>query len=160
MPKDSKKYIRDYAKIIKIIAGVVILFLLFVYGIFQARNLIKGPELLIISPQTGASTAEQVAHITGSAKHISFISLNGRQIFVDPQGNFNEELLLLPGYNLWTISAQDSFNRTISKKIEIMYTGTTTKPDTHTINTKPLNAPISSSTVPNSTTTSSSTTSP
>jgi hypothetical protein len=47
--------------------------------------------------------------------------LNDRQIFVDKDGTFNEELLLSPGYNVWTIQAKDKFGRIVTKKIELVF---------------------------------------
>jgi hypothetical protein len=91
------------------------------YSYFQSRNLLKGPQIVLTSPETGSTLTNPLVSVKGIASHISFISLNDRQIFVDKNGNFNEELLLSPGYNVWTIAAKDKFGRTVFKKIELVF---------------------------------------
>lgn len=112
---------QDGKAIVKI--SVIVLFISFIigYSYFQSRNLIRGPQIVLASPTTGATLSNQVVEIKGSASNISFLSLNDRQIFVDNKGNFNEELLLSPGYNVWTISAKDKFGRIVNKKIELVF---------------------------------------
>ena len=50
---------------------------------------------------------------------MTFISLNNRQIFTDTNGDFNENLVLLPGYNILTIDAKGRYGKEISKKIHL-----------------------------------------
>lgn len=90
------------------------------YSYFQSRNLIRGPQITLTSPLSGSTLASPLVAIKGSAQNIAFISLNNRQIYVDNNGRFNEELLLSPGYNIWTIEAKDKFGRIVSKKIELV----------------------------------------
>jgi hypothetical protein len=90
------------------------------YSLYQARNLILGPELAITAPLNGATVENALVHITGTAKNVSYISLNNRQIFVDNKGTFNEDLLLAPGYNVWELQAKDKFGRVVSKKLELV----------------------------------------
>jgi len=90
------------------------------YSYYQARNLIKGPQLVIHNPPDGTTLDNPLVKISGSARNIAYISLNNRQIFVDNEGNFNEELLLAPGYNIWKVEAKDKFGRVVSKRIELV----------------------------------------
>lgn len=90
------------------------------YSFFQARNLIRGPQIFLATPAEGATLASPLVAVKGIAKNVSFITLNGRQIFVDNDGNFDEELLLSPGYNQWKIEAKDKFGRIVSKRIELV----------------------------------------
>jgi hypothetical protein len=106
--------------ILKIMAILVVIIFTVAYSIYQSRNLIKGPQISLMTPETGSTLANPLVAIKGVAENISFISLNDRQIFVDNEGNFSEELLLSPGYNLWEIEAKDKFGRIVSKKIELI----------------------------------------
>jgi hypothetical protein len=90
------------------------------YGLFQARNLIAGPQISLITPIDGSAVANSLVTISGKAHNISFISLNDRPIFIDQQGNFNEQLVLSPGYNVWTLMAKDKFGRTVSKQFSLV----------------------------------------
>lgn len=110
--------------IIKISLIILVITVIIGYSYFQARNLIYGPQISIESPTNGATLANPLVAIKGIAKNISYISLNDRQIYVDKDGSFNEELLLSPGYNMWEIEAKDKFGRVVSKKIELVLTET------------------------------------
>lgn len=107
--------------VIRISVIIVVVTIVVGYSLFQSRNLIKGPQVNLITPITGSTLANSLVTIEGNASNISFITLNDRQIFVDNLGNFREELLLSPGYNVWTIEARDKFGRIVSKKIELVF---------------------------------------
>lgn len=94
---------------------------IFSYTFFQAKNIIIGPVIEIISPKNGATLEKSVVEITGKAKNISYISMNDNQIFVDGDGVFREKLLLSYGYNIITINTKDRFNREIKKTLELIY---------------------------------------
>lgn len=91
------------------------------YTGFQTRNLIRGPQITITSPASGSKLAQASVDITGQAQLISRLSLNDNPIFTDQEGNFSQKLLLAPGYNIIKVEAQDRFNRTISKTIQLIY---------------------------------------
>ena len=105
---------------LRIIVVSLVVVLMVGYSLYQARNLIHGPEITITSPTPGSTLHAPLVTIAGTAENIAFISLNDRQIFVNSNGDFSEQLLLAPGYNVWTISAKDKFGRVISKKIELV----------------------------------------
>lgn len=94
-----------------------------VYALWNGRNLIRGPQIDILSPQDGAMPTEKIVKIEGLAKNISFITLNGRQIFTDKEGFFSEELLPYHGYNIIEINAEDRFGKKIVKQIKFYYNG-------------------------------------
>ncbi len=95
--------------------------LLVSYGIFNARNLIMGPVIEIFSPATDTETGEKMLTIKGRVRNASFISLNEKPIFVDPNGLFEEKLLLSPGSNIMEIKAKDRFKKEVLKTIKIYY---------------------------------------
>lgn len=99
----------------------ILLFLVFMfsYGIIESKPMIEGPKVTIKSPIYGETYKNQDLIIKGIAKNIKTISLNGRDIFLDKEGNFIEKLLMSPGYNIISIKAEDRFGKQISKKIEI-----------------------------------------
>ncbi len=107
--------------IVKISIIVLVVTAIAGYSYFQSRNLIRGPLVSLSMLPTGSTVASALVAVKGTASNISFISLNDRQIFVDKDGKFNEELLLSPGYNMWTIQAKDKFGRIVTKKIELVF---------------------------------------
>ena len=83
------------------------------YGYSRARNYLNGPRIVITSPIDGETVNNTNLTIIGSAKNISSIYLNDRQIYTDENGIFTEKLLLARGYNIIEVSAKDKFNREI-----------------------------------------------
>ena len=80
---------------------------LMLYVLYQARAYIRGPRLTIDS----ASREGPLLAVAGTAEHISFLSLNGKQIYTDEKGRWQERVLLLPGYTIITLAAKDRFGR-------------------------------------------------
>ncbi len=60
-------------------------------------------------------------YIKGKAKNATYLSLNGREIFIDKNGAFNEPVTLLPGLSVVTIDAEDKFGKSAEKKFEVIY---------------------------------------
>jgi len=107
--------------IFKTLIIAVFVIIILGYSVFQAQKIIKGPQIAVSSPINGSLVAASSVSITGVAKNISDISLDGRPIFIDESGNFSEKLLLYPGYNVIKLKAQDKFGAVTEKNIELVY---------------------------------------
>jgi hypothetical protein len=90
------------------------------YTLFQSRNLIQGPSITLIEPESPSLISQSLIDVRGQAKNISHITLNGRAIFVDEAGIFHERLLVPQGYTIMTLEAEDRFGRTTTKSIELV----------------------------------------
>ena len=90
------------------------------YFLYQARWYLIGPEIVIESPRPNQVTHDSYLEIKGQAFNISSLSVNGRQIFVDERGAFEERLLLARGYNIIEITAADKFGRIKKEKREVI----------------------------------------
>ncbi|MFA6536680.1 MAG: hypothetical protein WC250_01475 [Candidatus Paceibacterota bacterium] len=103
--------------------ALITIFVLFIagYAFYQSKNLREGPLLMVDTPLNGSLATTSLITIAGTAKNITAISLNGRAIYVDETGHFDEKLLLSYGYNIITLSAKDKFGRSVSKKLELVY---------------------------------------
>jgi len=89
---------------------MIVLGSLFSYITFQARFMIEGPQInLDYEPDQVQN--ERVVTLSGTAKNITEITLNGRQIFTDEYGHFDEALVLENGYTITTIAAVDRYGR-------------------------------------------------
>jgi hypothetical protein len=91
------------------------------YGAYRAKSLAEGPEITILSPQTGAGFTDPYVEVSGTAQNIAFLSLNGNKIFTDGSGAWKERVLLSKGYNTVTVSADDRFGRNVTRTIELIY---------------------------------------
>lgn len=87
--------------------GVLFFVLLIAYSAYQGRAYLAGSRITIEHTVVNSSTVD----ISGSAERVAFLSLNGRQIFTDKNGVWQETILLLPGYNVVTLAATDRFGR-------------------------------------------------
>lgn len=111
--KDAKTWIR-------IIFFSVLALIILGYSGFQARKIVEGPELKVTSLKTGAIVKDPLIEIKGSAYNIKEISLDDRPIYIDEKGNFNEKLLLFPGYNIIRLKAGDKFGKVTEKTLEVI----------------------------------------
>ena len=104
--------------IIKVLAGLGIAVVLG-YSLFALSDFIQGPQIVLSSPLNGFSTTTPLITIAGVAEHSSDLLINGLVVPLDLEGNFQEQLILAPGYNIMTVAAKDHYNRTVEKKLEI-----------------------------------------
>lgn len=80
--------------------------------------LIKGVKIEASIDQEHNSS---MVSIKGNAKNAIYLSLNGREIFIEKDGAFTEPIALLPGFGVVTLTAQDKFGKTAEKKFEVVY---------------------------------------
>lgn len=91
------------------------------YSYLKVKTYIVGPVISVEYPHNGQTLRKSFLQIEGRAQNVSFIYLNGRQIFVDSSGFFSERLLLYEGYNIITVEAKDRFGRVKTEKLELVY---------------------------------------
>ncbi len=106
---------------LKHILVALIVLLIAGYSCLKFKNYMAGPNITLYSPADGASLSKELVSIEGKAERISEIYLNGRKIYTDEEGNFNESLLLANGFNLFEIRAEDQFGRETVKKLQVVY---------------------------------------
>ncbi len=94
---------------------------LFGYTFYEIHRVIFGPSITIMTPTNGATVSDSLLEVSGMAKNIKEITLNGRNIFMDENGNFQEEVLLSYGYNTLQIKANDKFGSNTEKVVEVIY---------------------------------------
>lgn len=101
---------------------ILLVFVIFVslYSYAKVSDFLLGPSITIKTPENGSTIEDPFVLITGQAKRISRLYLNDYQIFTDNSGNFNESLLLLLGYNIIKLRAEDNFDRKVVKIIELV----------------------------------------
>lgn len=95
------------------IAGIIL------YSLFQAKNLIEGPEVVVSEPHNGATLENEMVFVRGSARNIAYIWLNERQIFVNDKGIFEEKLIAPVGYSIIKVRAIDKFGKEAERFIHV-----------------------------------------
>jgi hypothetical protein len=111
----------------KSILAFIVLFVVG-YGLFNSRFIIQGPEITLEQVEEGTNSIispEKTLFLKGKVFHSSFITINGRPIFIDETGQFNEKLLLSSGVSIIDIYAKDKFGKEVRKKIDVLYQGET-----------------------------------
>lgn len=106
-------------KILQFAAGGLLLVIIIGYGIYQAQDFWTGPVISITSPHDGYEADSHTIELVGRAERVSYLNLNGRQIFTDRNGIFEEELLLAPGYNIITVAGEDAFGRETREHLRV-----------------------------------------
>ena len=111
----------DAKKIVKIASLSIFFLFIIVYAFFTSRDLIFGVKITNVNIVNGAKMTTNKLEITGNAKNAINLTLNGREISIDKAGNFDETIILLPGYNIVTIKAKDKFGNMDEKDYQLMY---------------------------------------
>lgn len=106
---------------LKILIVVLVVAIVGGYSIFRAQTLAEGPIITVSEPKNGSLVNQSLVIVSGTAKNISFLNLNGAQIFTDESGKFSEKILLGSGYNIITLSASDRFGRKTEQSLQVMY---------------------------------------
>lgn len=119
-PRKPLFKLADYISLKVCLIGLF--FLLIVgYALYRTSDYLRGPALIVSSPANYATVHDPVVKVSGEAERISHIFLNRGLIYTDEDGNFNEKLLLAPGYNIITLEVKDKFGRHVRRTLELVY---------------------------------------
>lgn len=100
--------------------GLIVFFLIIIaYAYFEGRALLYGPTIEV-SPRV-MEVSDPYITISGVARRIASLSLNGDAIPVTEDGAFEEGYILTPGYNRIILDAKDKYGKTAQRIIEIVY---------------------------------------
>lgn len=96
----------------------VFLFLVIsVYAFTQMHQIIYGVQIKANIESYSEST--HLSRISGTAKNATYLTLNGREISIDKNGVFTEEVALPSGLSVITFEAKDKFENIIEKTLKI-----------------------------------------
>ena len=96
---------------------VILFTIIVIFGYEKMSFIFKGVEIEATIEQKDDSS---LAIVRGVAAKAKVITLNGREIFIDKEGNFSELIVVLPGFSIITLKAEDKFGKTAEKKFEIV----------------------------------------
>lgn len=108
------------SRIIKLALILGLLVVGALYVSFQARFLIIGPQVTLVEVPEAVQTERQVT-ISGIAKNITEIYLNGRPISTDESGQFKVSVVLENGATTIRIDAEDRYGRQTSVERSFVY---------------------------------------
>ncbi len=108
-----------FIRIAKITASAVLILVIVAYALWRSLAYARGPHITILEPLDGASISAPTAFIRGSVERSNNVTLNGKAISIDEQGNFTETLIVFPGVNIITFEASDQFGRSVETRIQL-----------------------------------------
>jgi hypothetical protein len=117
---------RDAKKILKIILVSIFFIFIVVFAFINSKDLIFGVKVKNVTidgilAETVTKPTNDVIDIKGITKNAIKLTLNGREISVDKNGNFDENIALQKGYNIITIRAEDKFKNVDEKNYKLIY---------------------------------------
>jgi len=112
---------QDAKNILKVVGISVFFLIIIIYAFVRSQDLIFGVKIKNVNIVDGAKVTDSVLKVTGNAKNAIKLILDGREISVDENGNFNETIALLSGYNVVNIKAKDKFGDIDEKNYKLMY---------------------------------------
>jgi hypothetical protein len=107
-------------KIVRITLFTIFFLFIILYGFSRSKDLIFGVKIRNVNLVDGATMHDSVIPVTGNAKNAVKITLNGREISISQQGDFEETIALLSGYNIISIEAEDKFGLRDEKNYKLM----------------------------------------
>ena len=126
-------------KILTFVISILFFAVVVGYGIWISRYVIFGIKLTVNGITSGQSVTDSVVNLTGTASHAASVTVDGQIVSLSETGTWRDTLALLPGYNVVTIVANDTFGKSATKQLVLYY------------NTPPPVLPVA---VPNTTSTS------
>ena len=112
---------QNLKKLLQISSLVLLFLLIVVYAFFRSKDLLFGVQIKNVNITDGAKMTESTVNLTGMAQNAINLTLNAREISIDQQGNFNETIALLSGYNVIDIKAKDKFGNSDEKIYKLIY---------------------------------------
>jgi len=90
------------------------------YGFFQARTLLHGPTLTVLSPKPGDTVTETLVEITGNTENVNQVSINGKIVTMNTTGEFTKKLVTPNGYGVILVEAKNRFGHHTEQRIEFV----------------------------------------
>lgn len=79
--------------------------------LYNIKDMLFGAPFTVVTAADGSTVDSSYLPITGIAKHAKQITINGRPISIDRQGNFSDGVILSQGYNIVEVAERDQFGK-------------------------------------------------
>jgi hypothetical protein len=96
--------------LLKILVSIILLFIVS-YGAYKLYPIVSGPKIEIISPQKGEVVATNIIKIKGRVLRAKEVKIYDREISLDPNGYFEENVVRQDLFTNIVISAKDKYGR-------------------------------------------------
>jgi len=99
-------------KKLTLVGGILIISLIFGYFWHQVSYLINSPAIKITQPASDLTIYEKSTEISGQTEPDVYLTINGKEVYVDSRGYFQSVINLELGLNTLRIKAKDRFGKT------------------------------------------------
>jgi len=96
-------------------------FLLVFWLTYQYFNLIRPPVLKIYSPSENMQTQQKILSVSGKTEPDSLVTVNGKAVFLDQEGRFEDKVELFPGENKIIIEAISKLEKKTRVERSVFY---------------------------------------
>ncbi len=103
-----------FLKILKSLPVIIIVITVAGFLFIQIRSFLGAPYLKLNNPSLDLSTQDASIRVEGEGRHNSYITLNGKEIYLGKDGKFSEEIYLNPGVNEIKVEAESRLGKTTS----------------------------------------------
>ncbi|HEX5429995.1 MAG TPA: RodZ domain-containing protein [Patescibacteria group bacterium] len=117
-------------RMIIILSSVALFLAGFIYVATQVSSVLTPPKLTIDEPAGDETITGNSVVISGNAEIGSDVAINDQAVFLDPNGQFNENVILSDGINIIQITAKNRFNKATTVTRQINAQIPTTAPQT------------------------------
>jgi hypothetical protein len=77
--------------------------------VYNVKDLLFGTPFVVSTAYDGTTVEDTFMPVTGIARHARELLINGRSVSLDRKGNFNDGVVLSPGYNIVEVAVKDRF---------------------------------------------------
>lgn len=104
-------YLRNL--LLRILIGTVVIVILG-YASYRIYPLFSGPKIEITSPLKGEAITGNIIKIKGVVKRAKEVKIFDRIINLDPEGNFEEDIIKQEIYTDIVVTAKDKYGRVVT----------------------------------------------
>ncbi len=117
--KEWVKKITITPKLLTVSGSVAVGVIAFLYIVFQVFAINKTPDLVINEPQNDAVINGTSINVAGKTEPGITVSINGQNVFVDPDGKFHTTIGVAPGQKELKIEAANKFGKKNEQKLAL-----------------------------------------
>jgi len=114
LPKKSKndKGVVITPKRLTLVVGIIVIALIFGYFWHQLSYLLSPPSIKITQPASDLTTSQRFVEVSGQTESDVYLTINGKEVYVDSRGYFKSAINLELGLNILKIEAKDRLGKT------------------------------------------------
>ena len=130
----STSHTMDMPRIIRNVLLASVVLAVAVYFVGSVKRIVSPPAITLVTPTDGFITTQRTLAIEGKTEQEVGLSINGKQIAVDNNGNFKDSIDLQEGVNTITVvgSKKHSKEMIVSRRVIVQPTERPTAFDTVT----------------------------